>query len=71
MKWRVEIDRELCQGHAVCMDEAPEVFLVIERAGAYAQTSLLADPPPDEQRQRVEAAVRLCPNRALKIVESD
>ena len=69
MKWRVEVDRELCQGHAVCMDEAPEVFLVIERAGDYAQTSLLADPPPAEQRERVEAAVKHCPNRALKIVE--
>jgi ferredoxin len=69
-KWRVEIDRELCQGHGVCMDEAPELFLVIERARDYAQTSLLADPPPQDQRERAEAAVRGCPNRALKLVES-
>jgi ferredoxin len=70
MTLRVVIDRELCQGHGVCMDEAPDVFLVIERAGEYAQTSLLTETPPEEQRARVEAAVRNCPNRALKIVET-
>ena len=68
-KWRIAIDTALCRGHGACMDEAPDLFLVIERAGAYAQTSLLADPPPQEQRERAEAAVRGCPNRALRIVE--
>jgi ferredoxin len=66
---RIAIDRELCQGHGVCMDEAPDVFLVIERAGEYSQTSLLTETPPEDQRARVEAAVRGCPNRALKLVE--
>jgi len=66
---RIAIDRELCRGHGACMDEAPDVFLVIERAGTHAQTSLLTDSPPEELRARVEAAVRGCPNHALKIVE--
>jgi len=70
MKWRVEIDRTLCQGNGVCMQEAPDVFLVIERARDSGQASLLVDPPPAEQRERVEAAVRQCPTRALRIVES-
>jgi ferredoxin len=67
---RIAIDRELCRGHGACMDEAPDVFLVIERAGAYGQTSLLSESPPEESRARVEAAVRACPNRALRIVET-
>ena len=70
MTLRIAIDRELCQGHGVCMDEAPDVFLVIERAGDYAQTSLLTETPPEEMRARVEAAVRHCPNRALRIIET-
>ncbi len=70
MTMRIEIDRDLCQGHGVCMDEAPDVFLVIERAGEYAQASLLVEAPPEEQRAQVEAAVRHCPNRALKLVET-
>jgi ferredoxin len=70
MKMRIAIDRELCRGHGACMDAAPDVFLVIERAGAYAQTSLLIESPPEELRTQVEAAVRSCPNRALKIVET-
>jgi ferredoxin len=70
MTMRIAIDRELCQGHGVCMDEAPGVFLVIERAGEYAQTSLLSEAPPEELRAQVEAAVRHCPNRALKIVDA-
>jgi ferredoxin len=70
MKLRVEIDRELCRGHGACMDAAPDVFLVIERAGAHGQTSLLSESPPEESRAQVEAAVRACPNGALKIVET-
>ena len=70
MTLRIAIDRELCQGHGVCMDEAPDVVLVIERAGDYGQTSLLTETPPEEMRARVEAAVRHCPNRALRIIET-
>ena len=69
MKLRVLIDRDLCQGHGVCMGEAPEVFLVVERAGDYGQAQVLLDPFAEAMRVQVEAAVRYCPNRALKIVE--
>ena len=69
MRLQVVIDRDLCQGHGVCMGEAPDVFLVVERAGDYGQAQLLLDPFPEAMRTQVEAAVRYCPNRALKIVE--
>jgi sterol 14-demethylase len=69
MKLRIVIDRDLCQGHGVCMGEAPEVFLVVERAGDYGQAQLQLDPIPEALRARVEAAVKYCPNRALKLVE--
>jgi ferredoxin len=66
---RVKVDRELCQGHALCQEEAPEVFLVVERAGQYDQVSLLDENPPESLRAKVEAAVRHCPNRVIRIEE--
>jgi len=59
---RIRLDVGLCQGHAVCMSEAPEVFRVEE--GAKTVTVLQADIPA-ALRERVERAVRHCPTRAL------
>jgi ferredoxin len=68
---RVRVDLELCQGHALCREEAPEVFEVIERAGAYDQVELLDEHPPESLRAKVEAAARHCPNRVIRIAESE
>jgi ferredoxin len=64
---RVRVDLELCQGHALCREEAPEVFDVVERAGAYDQVKLLQEHPPEALRSKVEAAARHCPNRVIQI----
>jgi ferredoxin len=64
---RVRVDLELCQGHAVCREEAPEVFEVVERAGAYDQVKLLDEHPPEKLRPKVEAAARHCPNRVIRV----
>ena len=66
---RVKVDLELCQGHALCQEEAPEVFRVIERPGAYDQVSLRVERPPEALRGKVESAVRHCPNRVIRIEE--
>jgi ferredoxin len=64
---RVRVDLELCQGHGVCHEEAPEVFEVSERAGAYDQVKLLDETPPEALRKKVEAAARHCPNRVIRV----
>jgi ferredoxin len=64
---RVRVDLELCQGHALCQEEAPEVFRVRERAGAYDQVELLDEHPPESLRAKVEAAARHCPNRVIRL----
>ena len=66
---RVRVDLELCQGHGLCQEEAPEVFRVVDRPGAYAQVQLLIEEPPEELREKVLAAARYCPNRVITIVE--
>ena len=33
--YRVEVDADLCQGHAMCELEAPDVFKVPKRGGVF------------------------------------
>jgi len=61
---RVIVDRDLCQGHAACEEEAPEVFRVAK--GAETVDVLLPE-PPESLRAKVQAAVKYCPTRALRI----
>jgi ferredoxin len=64
MKLTVDYDR--CQGHWVCVSEAPEVFAADEKKGQV----ILRDPTPDEQlRTKVLLAVKYCPTRALILSE--
>ncbi len=63
---RLRVDLDLCQGHGVCVNEAPEVFDIEpkERKVVLVQTT-----PGREHRARVELAVQHCPTRALSIEE--
>lgn len=78
---RVIIDRQLCQGHAVCVSEAPEVFQIGE--DSVAEVALDADNaavrttakevrfyPATELNQQVILAARFCPNHAIRIEEA-
>ncbi len=64
-RWRIVVDRDLCQGHGVCESEAPEVFSV-SKDGAL---TVRQPAPPDAARKAVDAAVKFCPTHALTIVE--
>jgi sterol 14-demethylase len=65
--WRIEVDRDLCQGHGVCENEAPTVFEV-SKDGVL---TVLQETPPPAERGAVEAAVKYCPTHALTIVEDE
>jgi ferredoxin len=60
------VDLDLCQGHGVCVAEAPEVF---ELDPDERKAILRTEVPDAEQRARVELAVRHCPTHALSIEE--
>ncbi len=62
----VKVDLDLCQGHAVCMGEAPEVF-DIERVNDEDKVALIEEEPSPELRAKVERAVKYCPTQALRI----
>jgi sterol 14-demethylase len=63
---RVRIDRDLCQGHAVCVGEAPEVFAL----GKDNKVMLKVARPPAELHAKVRAAAQHCPTRTIRIEES-
>jgi sterol 14-demethylase len=63
--FRVICDLDLCQSHAACMGEAPEVF----RVGRAGKVSLIQELPSPELRSKVEAAVKHCPTGTLRIEE--
>jgi ferredoxin len=65
--YRVVLDEDLCQGHAMCELEAPDVFTVPKRG----VVQILEPEPPDELRDAVELAVDMCPTRAISIEEKD
>jgi ferredoxin len=62
---RVVVDRGLCKGHGVCMEEAPEVF----RVARDGTMTLLLEEPPEEQRARIQEAVKYCPTGALSLLD--
>jgi len=62
---RIVVDAGLCQGHAMCEVEAPEVFA----APSGGPVNVLRNPPPPDQADGVRLAVQYCPTRALSIEE--
>ena len=60
---KVRVDWELCEGHALCMQEAPEVFEMRETD----QVALLDEYPPESLRPKIETAARFCPKNAISI----
>lgn len=63
---KVRIDRDLCQGHAVCASEAPEVFAISPKDH---KVMLKVAKPGPELHAKVRAAAGFCPNHVIKIDE--
>lgn len=62
---RVVVDRDLCQGHAMCELEAPDVFSV-PKSGT---VELLTERPDLAHQDAVRLAVKYCPTHALSVEE--
>lgn len=62
---RIRLDRDLCQGHAVCVGEAPEVFAL----GRDNKVMLKMPRPPAELHAKVRAAAQHCPTGTIRLEE--
>jgi ferredoxin len=60
---KVLIDWGLCQGHANCTGDAPEVFEIDDDGNL----KVLLEEPPEALRPKLELAVRYCPTGAIRI----
>jgi sterol 14-demethylase len=60
---KVTIDFDLCQGHGVCMGEAPEVFQVNDDG----EVTILQEHPEASLEKKVRNAARFCPTGAITI----
>lgn len=59
----VVVNRDLCEGNAMCVKEAPEVFAL----GDDDQVQILIPNPDESLRAKVDRAVRRCPRNALAL----
>ena len=62
---KIVVDRDLCQGHAACEGEAPEVFSVSKQG----ELTILQPELPADLEAAVRLAVKYCPTHALSIEE--
>ena len=62
----VVADPDMCQGHAMCALEAPDLFEVPKRG----TVQVLVPEVTAENEAAVQAAVRHCPTQALSVKES-
>ena len=61
--FHIQIDRQLCQGHATCMSEAPELFQVDDDGNL----TVLQENPNLAFLTMAKQAEKYCPNKAIKI----
>ena len=61
MGFKVIVDDMLCEGNAMCMDVAPEVFDLSDDDLAV----VLQEELGEDMRDKVEDAVQACPKQAL------
>ncbi len=61
---KVQVDYDLCESNAICMQVLPEVFEVRDDDFLY----LLRDEIAPGEQTAAEEAVRRCPRQAIKLV---
>jgi ferredoxin len=63
---RIELDRNVCQGHGVCQMTAPNLFTLSDEDGLAIQPQ---NPIAPEFQDEARLAAASCPERSLRIIE--
>ena len=67
---RIKVDKDLCQGHSVCLGECPEVFDVVDQDAGYPIVLVRVEEPAEALREKVMKAAKYCPNHVITVEES-
>ena len=59
------VNHTLCEGHARCEETVPQVFRVDEDD----KSQVLVEVVPEELRDRVDLALRICPRQAISLAD--
>ena len=62
---RVDVDRQLCEGHGLCLQSAPEVFAIADDDIAFSIEGYFTAHHLDT----ITAAVASCPRQAITITD--
>lgn len=62
---RIEVDFDLCESNAQCMEECPEVFFVNDDE----MLEVYDDKVTDALAEKLRAAAGRCPRRAITLIE--
>lgn len=66
-RYRICVDRDLCQGHGVCAAEAPALFAVTDQGQIYDTVEPLQDVIDESQLALAQRAEKFCPNGVIRI----
>lgn len=66
-RFRVIVDKDLCQGHGECKAAAPEIFDVTDQGNIYDTVEVLAKEPAPGLYEKAKRAEKLCPNGVITI----
>jgi ferredoxin len=61
---KVTVDESLCEGHALCVDACPDVFVLRDEDDV---VTILIDSPQESLLQEVDQAVAACPKTAISL----
>jgi sterol 14alpha-demethylase len=67
-RFRVIVDPDVCQGHGVCLAEAPDLFAIVDRKGPYPLARLKAAIVEGDMLEAARRAAQFCPNQSIRIV---
>jgi ferredoxin len=59
---KVTVDESLCEGHALCVDACPEVFVLRDEDDV---VTVLIESPEESLHDQVDQAVAACPKTAI------
>ncbi|GFG65537.1 hypothetical protein MKUB_30270 [Mycobacterium kubicae] len=66
--FRLHVDPNRCQGHGVCLDEAPAQFVFDDDT---TQARSTGQPLPDSAHSHYQDIADLCPTAAITLIEQE
>jgi len=73
MRYRICVDKDLCQGHSMCRGDAPGLFDVTDQGQIYDTVFVLQEVIGERELDAAKHAAAACPNGVIRLeaIEND